>query len=97
MMCAGFPKRALTISRNVLAPLAFSFTLDAMTEKTMIETLSATNGHNFFQPLFANGKNTHVPQTPYHHPPETPNWYVMREETIRVALQVQAETFDREP
>ena len=39
MICAGVPKRALTISKNVLAPLAFRFTADAMTEKKTMETL----------------------------------------------------------
>ena len=33
------PKRALTISKNVRAPLAFCLTAEAMTEKKIIDTL----------------------------------------------------------
>lgn len=39
MICADMPNRALTISKNVRAPFAFSFTLEAITVKKMICTL----------------------------------------------------------
>ena len=89
MRWAGVPKRALTISRKVLAPLAFRLTAEAMTEKKMMETLqeSLSTIHNKVM------DKTYVPQTPYHQPPETPNWYTTSDETMRVALHVHAETF----
>lgn len=84
------PKRALTISRKVRAPLAFRFTADAMTEKKTIDTLFGwvVSYHR----LRFKFRDTYVPQTPYHHPPATPNWYTTSEDTMSVALHVHAET-----
>lgn len=66
---AEVPNRALTISKNVRAPFAFSFTFDATTEKNMSWTLSLNSAKEQEKVTIF----TYVPQTPYHHPPATPN------------------------
>ena len=59
MRWAVVPKRALTISKKVLAPLAFRLTADAMTEKNTIETLH-TNEHRCSGVLNTNLRSTHA-------------------------------------